>query len=72
MATYSANVLKGQERAVLIMANIELASYIVEFIKYFGGTNQALKAVQNTHAPYKLRKAEKLLKKLIRTYAYCK
>lgn len=54
------------------MANIELASYIVEFIKYFGGTNQALKAVQNTHAPYKLRKAEKLLKKLIRTYAYCK
>lgn len=52
------------------MTDIEISSYIIEFIEYFGGTRQALKAVQDTHAPYKLRKAKKLLKKLIRTYAY--
>ncbi|MBO5507434.1 MAG: hypothetical protein J6A00_06690 [Bacteroides sp.] len=52
------------------MTDIEFTSYIIEFIKDFGGTEQALKAVQNTHVPYKLRKAKKLLKKMIRTYAY--
>lgn len=52
------------------MTDIEFKTYIVEFIKYFGGTEPALKAVQNTRPPYKLRKGRKLLKKLIRTYAY--
>ena len=34
-----------------LMTNIEFDSYIVEFIKYFGGTEPALKAVQNTRPP---------------------
>lgn len=52
------------------MTDIERAYYLIDFIKHFGGAKQALKAVQAFHAPYKLRKAKKLLKKLIRTYAY--
>lgn len=36
----------------------------------FGGAQQALKAVQDTPAPYKYRRAKKRLKKLIRTYAF--
>lgn len=52
------------------MSDIKVAAYIADFIKYFGGTEQALKAVQDTPAPYKRRKGKKLLRKLIRTYAY--
>lgn len=52
------------------MSDIKAAAYIVDFVQYFGGTEQALQAVQDTPAPYKRRKVKKLLKKLIRTYAY--
>lgn len=52
------------------MTNIEFASFIVEFIKDFGGAEQALKAIQSTPTPYKYRKPKKLLKKFIRKYIF--
>lgn len=44
------------------MTNIELASYIVEFIKDFEGAEQALQAVCKYSVPYKCRKAKNYLR----------
>ncbi len=43
---------------------------IIDFINSYDTPQNALKAVQNTPAPYRKRRAKKLLCKLIRTYIY--